>query len=277
MNNLFEQLGKLAQQATGGQASEMFGKVRDGLAGNTSPLGDLGNMGTTASDAFGKLKDAATNTNLAGSLGGVGGLLGAGALGGILGVLMGGKGLGKTLGKVGKGALMVGGTAAAAGLAWKLYQKWSATQPTAQPGTMSAPAGAPHSATGNAPLPLPSAQADPAGLLVLEAMVFAARADGHLDDNERRAIHETMNALFPGTDVATCVDGLMNRPLNPQDLARRVQDREQAMDVYRLSRLVISVDHPMERAYLESLAEAFGLTDAERLMLDDEVEQLRQA
>lgn len=269
MNNLFDQLGKLAQQATGGKPSEMLGKLGGKLPEGLGNFGNLGNMGGNASEALGKVKDS-----LPGSLGGVGGLLGAGALGGILGVLMGGKGIGKTVGKavgsVGKGVLMAGGTAAAAALAWSLYQKWS--QNSTAPGT---PAPQP-SSPASGPMALPSAQADPAAMLVLEAMVFAARADGHLDDEERRAIHETMTALFPGTDVAVSIDGLLNRPLDPEDLARRVQNPEQARDVYRLSRLVINVNHPMERAYLQALAQAFGFSDTERATLDDEVEAMRQ-
>lgn len=286
MQNLFSQLGKIAQQATGvslpGTSTENNQAMAPGATPSAaSPFGGAG-------DLFGKLKDSVP--------GGVGGLLGAGALGGILGALLSGKGVGKTVRKVGEGALVVGGTAAAATLAWTIYQKWSqnanpAASAPCSTGQTSQTAGQPHTSghtfgpqAGQSPAPysaepcLPvSTQGDPMGLLVLEAMVYAARADGHLDGSERQMIHSSMSQLFPGTDVATSIDAMMNAPLDPERLARRVQNADQARDLYRLSRMVILVDHSMERAYLDALAKALGFSGAEQQSLDAEVAALQQA
>ena len=75
--------------------------ILDALNGNGGLKAGLGNVGDT-------LKNTLQNVG-AGSPGGIGGLLGSAALGGLLGALF----TGKSAKKFAKGALMVGGTAAA--------------------------------------------------------------------------------------------------------------------------------------------------------------------
>lgn len=271
MKDLFSKLGEIAQTATGGA-----------LSGTTRTPGAGIGSGGTMDNLLGSLKGSVPN-----SMGGVGGLLGAGALGGILGALLSSGGVGKTARKLGEGALMVGGTAVAAGFAWKLYQKWSQnTQnaPTSAPSPMGTPNTTGTFGTfGTAPAPIPAATEpvlaghDPAALLVLEAMVFSARADGHMDDMERNAVHSAMQHLFPGTDVSVHIDSMMNCPLDPERLAQRVANPEQARDLYRLSRMVIIADHSMERAYLDALATALRIQKAEQNALDEEVAALQAA
>ena len=53
-------------------------------------------------------------------------------------------------------------------------------------------------------------------------MVFAARADGHIDDKERANIHNAVESLFPGRDMAQVLDTLLNKPLDPASLASRI-------------------------------------------------------
>lgn len=113
------------------------------------------------------------------SSGGLGGMLGSAALGGVLGTLLSGK----TGRRVAGGALMAGGTAAAGVMAWKYFQKWvdgNKAHATAAAGTdvvrpgvaqpvMRTDEVAAHKAT--------AAEPNDSALLLLEAMVFAARAD----------------------------------------------------------------------------------------------------
>lgn len=264
MKDLFSKLGEIAQTATAGA---LPGAVKNQGAGNSS--------GGTMDNLFDSLKGSVP--------GGVGGLLGAGALGGILGALLSSGGVGKTVRKLGEGALVVGGTAAAAGFAWKLYQKWSQNgqnTPTSAPSPMSTPNTT--GTFGTAPAtpvrtePILTGH-DPVALLVLEAMVFSARADGHMDDMERNAVHSAMQHLFPGTDVAAHIDSMMHCPLDPERLAQRVTNPEQARDLYRLSRMVIIADHSMERAYLDALASALHIQKTEQNALDEEVAALQAA
>lgn len=281
MKNIFDTLTKGGLGAVGDTLKNAMGapglnNVGEKLTGTAQAAGvNVGAVGD-------KLKGA-----LGGSIpGGIGGLLGAGALGGLLGTLMSGK----SARKVATGALVAGGAAAAGALAWKFYQKWSqnaqiSEAPQAAP-AQTAPGGWPTalaSAPAEAALPSgPSAeqtalpQASETGMVLLEAMVFAARADGHIDEQERADIHAAVQAMFPGQDAAALVDGLMDKPLDPASLAARVPDYEEGCDLYRLSCAIIDVDHFMERSYLDALATALRLTPEDKFRLEQEASQARQ-
>lgn len=268
MNDLFSRLGQLAQQAGNTLFSDAPGNKnapQSNPSGSFSPAGDL----------MEKLKGSLPN--------GTGGMLGAGALGGILGALMSGGSLGKTVRNLGQGVLVAGGTAAAATLAWKYYQKWSQAQGgkgmAAETGTAaSAPGGAWPTALSSESQSQGalSTQKDPVAQRILQAMVFAARSDGHIDDTERQAIENAMNQMFPGTDVASNISQWMDSPLDTDALARQVSSPEEARDLYRLSRMVITVDHTMERAYLDTLAKSLNISPEEQQSLDAEVLALQQ-
>ena len=173
---------------------------------------------------------------------------------------------------------MVGGTAAVGALAWKFYQKWSGANGAAPQGQPAEPAPSAQSAPSGWPAelqqtPPPAVSADQTALLLLEAMVFAARADGHIDDKERANIHNDVESLFPGRDMAQVLDTLLNKPLDPASLASRIANHDEARDLYRLSAMIIDVDHFMERSYLDGLAAALKIAPEEKAALDSEVEE----
>ena len=226
-------------------------------------LGGLGGLGGKLNGALGGQREADAPSgqgtgnalgDMVKSAGGLGGLLGSAALGGLLGALMSGK----TARKVAQGALMAGGTAAVGALAWKFYQKWAGTNGAA-------PQGQPAE-------PIP----DQTALLLLEAMIFAARADGHIDDKERANIHKAVESLFPMQDMAQVLDTLLHKPLDPASLASRVTSHDEARDLYRLSAMIIDVDHFMERSYLDGLAAALTIMPEEKAALDKEVEETKR-
>ena len=51
----------------------------------------------------------------------------------------------------------------------------------------------------------------------------------------------------------------LDQPLNPELIARSVQNEDEALEVYYLSCTVIDVDHFMERGYLDALAQALKI------------------
>lgn len=187
--------------------------------------------------------------------GGVGGLLGAGALGALLGAVLSKDAV--------KNAALVG----AGAVAWNFYQKWS--QDKGQ--TVASP-----SPVAEAPVPAAVVQADSTAMLLLEAMVFAARADGHIDAAERDRIEQAVRHLFPGQNVDDLLGGLLGASLNPASLAARVQSPEQGEDVYRLSCLIVDIDHFMERGYLDGLAQALHISAARKEELEREADQARK-
>ncbi len=245
-NGNFTDIGNTINNALGGNLGETFKQ------GTQS----LGNAGTMA-------KEKIQNSNLNDSFGGVGGLIGSAAVGGLLGALFTSK---KTK-KIAKSAAKVGGAAALGGLAWTFYQKWSQNkvndvnvsdnQANTQDNTVKM---------------LPPAQNT--ALLLLEAMIYAARADGHIDDEERNAIKTTVAALFPNQEMAEIVDAFVQKPIDPHALAARVVNKEEAYDLYRLSCAAINIDSFMERSYLDGLANALGITKEEQAQLEKEAEEV---
>ena len=231
-------------------------------------LADLGGVGRSVMDSLSKNNRAD--------------MLGAGAVGGLLGALLGrgGRGLAGT-------ALTLGGTALAGTLAWNFYKKWAAqnaAQGTAEEqaaagqgsGGQAAPAGwnfgsSPRSASTPSDAAASGQGAgDDTAALLLEAMVFAARADGHIDEAERSRIDQAVRQMFPNQDVTAMLEPLMTRPIDPRALAGRVRSPEQARDLYRLSCAITDPDQFMSRSYLNGLAEALGIGSDERKRLEDD-------
>ncbi len=196
--------------------------------------------------------------------GGVGGLLGAGVLGALLG---------KTVSKdVMKNAALVGIGA----VAWNFYQKWS------QGRNQQAPAQTPSTGWGNAPqagqwqsqTPMVM-QLDPTAMLVMRSMIFAARADGSIDALERQRIDTILQNMLPNQDASAHINALETEMLDPRRIAADVQAAEQAEDIYRLSCVVIDIDHFMERSYLDALGTALNISSVRRSELEADASQGR--
>ena len=226
----------------------------------------LETLSNTAKTTAGKARDAAPA--------GTGPLITAGAVGSLLGALMSKSPL--------QGAVLAGAGAAAV----NFYQKWKEQQ-AAQAARQSVPApggqlsGQPSQA-GQAPYGYAApaqqaAPADPTALLLLRAMVYAARADGHMDETERARIRSMTDQMFPGQDVSLLLQEMMNQPLDPAGLAACVVSAEQGADLYRLSCLVLDIDHFMERSYLDALAAALHIDASGQAVLEQEAAAARQS
>ncbi|SBV91282.1 conserved hypothetical protein [uncultured delta proteobacterium] len=204
------------------------------------------------------------------------GLLGAGALGGIAGALLSGK----SMKKMATGALAVGGGVAAGALAWNLYKQWSSGRgdatPVAGQGIPAAVPPAPAIASSGALSGTPGG-AEPDGMLFLEAMIFAARADGHIDAREQARINSMVEEMMPGQGAKEAVESFLNRPIDPRTLAGRVHSPQEAHAVYKLSCLMLDVDHFMERAYLDMLAQNLNIDQVTREMLELDADAARRA
>ncbi len=266
--------------------------------------GNLGNIGQSLNSALGGKLDAVMK-NAGGShgqtkaapssgFGNVGTLLGSAAIGGVLGALFSGK----KAKKMAKSAVLVGGTAAAGALAWNFYQKWAqnksagANAGNAQyagnnqfgsaPTTTSNQFGdAPSACPTPAQIPAqsgavpPSTIEDTTALILLEAMVFAARADGHIDEEEKAYIENAVESLFPDQEMSAVLHNFLNLPVDPMSLASKVHTPEEAQDLYRLSCAAIEIDSFMERSYLDGLAKALQLDEAQKNQLEKEAMAVR--
>lgn len=203
-------------------------------------------------DAFSDKAGKAVSTVSSQTPGGLGGLLGAGALGALLGMVASRSVLEKVA-LVGAGAVI-----------GNFYQKWSRN--SAQQS----------SAQGNAPQNAEAVRADDTAMLMLRTMVYAARADGHIDEAERERIRALTEQLFPGRDVSPLMNDLMSEPIHPDLLAVGVQTPEQGEDLYRLSCFIVDIDHFMEKSYLEALAAALHIPAERRTVLEQEAVQAKR-
>jgi uncharacterized membrane protein YebE (DUF533 family) len=194
------------------------------------------------------------------------GLAAGGVAGGLAGILLGGK----TSRKMAKGAVKLGGTAALAGLAYKAYQSWQASQqqPAAeapQPMTDITP-----KPEGTAFLPAPGAARDGMSLAILRAMIAAAKADGHIDAQEHSRIFAKLGEIDLDTEEKAFIIDELRRPLDIDAVVKAAVTPELAVEIYAASCLAIDPDDPAEQAYLAMLASRLKLDPGLRAAVERE-------
>ena len=170
--------------------------------------------------------------------------LGKGAIaGGLLALMLGTEGGRKVTGKVVK----YGSLTAAAAVAYKAYQTWQSQDP--------------EEASGMSINDLDDVAAQKRGLLLVQAMIAAANADGHLDDKEQKTIEKQLAELDLTEETAAMLQSEFAQPMTPEQLAGQVDSTAAASEVYLLSSLVVDEDevNSAERDYLSRLASALRL------------------
>lgn len=203
----------------------------------------------------------------------VGNLNKSGALSGFLGGVAGG-GLtslvaGKKSKKVGKKAVKYGALAAVGGLAWKAYQQYSEKNAqTAKSGDRQAFDNAMQNRPSNDKLfnfqpatieeqTFEQVAEDETGqgqLILMRAMIAAAYADGHIDENERQRIFAQVEQMeLTVTEKAMLFDEL-RKPLTLEQLVSTVPDAQTGIEVYAASASAIDLNQPISGQYLQTLA-----------------------
>lgn len=229
-----------------------------------STQGSLGSMFGSALESIATGGRNAANTIRKQTPGGMGGLLGAGALGAVLGNLMSSDAV--------KGIALAG----AGAVAWNFYKKWAAQNQADNEEENTFPAQAPSTSPATTHMESLPQHVDPTAELVLRSMVYAARADGTIDLQERKRIDEILQSMLPGQNVEAFIEQISQEPLDPARIARGMQSAQQADDVYRLSCMTIDIDHFMERSYLDALAKALNLTPQEQKDIEMEASQVKK-
>ncbi|RCS24066.1 tellurite resistance TerB family protein [Phyllobacterium salinisoli] len=158
-------------------------------------------------------------------------------------------------------AVKVGGLAAIAGLAYKAYQNYQAgkapEQPTArEPELLPPPAGD----TFN-PATAPQGEENFAMVLV-RAMIAAARADGHIDEAEKAKIAERMGQAGLSLEAQQFITRELAAPVDIDALINEAKTEAQKIELYTASRLTIDPETRAERGYLDLLAGRLKLPDA---------------
>ncbi|MGS2744395.1 tellurite resistance TerB family protein [Halomonas sp. LS-001] len=110
-------------------------------------------------------------------------------------------------------------------------------------------------------------------LELLQAMIMAARADGHIDEQEQALISEQIDALGADEELHRWVQTQLNSPLDAQALAREADSPQAAREMYLISVAVTDDQNPMERAWLDQLAKALNLPPDMAAELEHQAQQ----
>lgn len=178
------------------------------------------------------------------------GALAAGALAALLGTRAGRKLTGTTL--------KLGSLAAIGGVAYKAFENWQSQQA----GEQIASAGQPvNQLTGEA--------SEKRSRAILKAMIASAKADGHIDEQEKNVISQHAERLGLDASTADFIRNELTAVLDAKDVAAGAGSPEAAAELYLVSRMTLNLDNEKERLYLGQLAQALGLAPD----LIDELEQ----
>jgi uncharacterized membrane protein YebE (DUF533 family) len=242
--NVMSVLNQIMNQAQGGQA-------RSGSGGGN----DLNKLMNSVGGQF-RSKSTGSSMDVKSLLGG-----------GALGMMLGSKRGRKTGGKV----LKYGALAGVGVLAYKAYQNYQSNQ-QGQPQAQTAPA-----QQGQPIEQLQGAAQERRGLEILQAMIMAARADGHIDANERALLTGEIEKLGPDDELHGWIQQQFDAPLDANTLASSADSPQAAREIYLVSAVMIDDQNPMERAWLDQLANALKLEPALARELDQQVQVAAQA
>ncbi|MEH6602708.1 MAG: tellurite resistance TerB family protein [Halomonas aquamarina] len=234
-------LQQLMSQASGSKGSSGGMDVKGVIDGLSRHLGGNSSQGTRQSSGSSGFD--------------VKSLLGGGALG----MLVGSK-RGRSMG--GK-ALKYGAIAGVGMLAWKA---WQSSQEKKGAATQS-------SSEGERVEVLSGEVQERRSLELLQAMIMAARADGHIDEQEQALITDQIDALGADQEMHRWVEQQLKAPLDAQALAREADSPQAAREMYLISVAVIDNQNPMERAWLDQLASALNLTPEMAAELERQAQQ----
>ena len=234
-------LQQLMSQASGSKGSSGGMDVKGVIDGLSRHLGGNSSQGTRQSSGSSGFD--------------VKSLLGGGALG----MLVGSK-RGRSMG--GK-ALKYGAIAGVGMLAWKA---WQSSQEKKGAATQS-------SSEGERVEVLSGEVQERRSLELLQAMIMAARADGHIDEQEQALITDQIDALGADEEMHRWVEQQLKAPLDAQALAREADSPQAAREMYLISVAVIDNQNPMERAWLDQLASALNLTPEMAAELERQAQQ----
>ena len=151
--------------------------------------------------------------------------------------------------ELGRGALLVGGLGALGKVA---YDAWARAGGAA--GSRLADLGE-------------DDEAERRATTLLHALVAAAKADGHVDEEEESAIAAEMEDLPEA--ARNLMRAALANTLSPEEIAARVDGGQEAREVYAASALLSGREHPGEADHLGRLARALGLSDDEARGIED--------
>jgi uncharacterized membrane protein YebE (DUF533 family) len=220
------------------------------LEAAVSMLGGGGGSGGGAAGAIGGLLSSALG----------GGSSSGGGLGNVLGSLLGGGGSNAGAGGVGGGLIGMLAKAAMEQVAGGA----SAGGKSAAPGfdLSQFSAGQANS----------ERDEDERALVMIRAMLMAAKADGQIDAGEQERILGKLDEAGAGDDMRQFIQSELQKPVDIESLVREVDSPHMATEIYTASLFAIDIDTAGEQAYMNQLAGRLGLPPSLVEQLHDSLE-----
>ncbi len=227
-----------------------------------------------------RLQRAASGNNplldMAGSMLGGGGGQGGGALGSLVGSLLGGGG-GQAAGGGGLGSLvgsLLGGggsQAAGGGIAGGLIGSLAKAAMSQMAGGGSSGGGFDLSKFTTGEMESQRDENDRA-LVMIRAMLTAAKADGQIDAGEQQRILGKLDEAGATQEMRQFIQSELQQPVDVESIAAEVDSPHMATEIYTASLFAIDIDTPGEQAYMNKLAARLGLPATLVKQLHDSLE-----
>jgi uncharacterized membrane protein YebE (DUF533 family) len=233
-------LGGRGLSRPGGIFEQVLGGTTSGTG--TGPGGLLSGLAEMAKSMFSD----------AGPGGRSGNPLAVGGLGALVGAMLGGSG------SATKGALDGGAMALLGSLALEALR--GLHHPSTDDASAAVPADLPLGLRTPANT-VEESELESKAMVILQAMINAAKADGQIDDAEQQRILGKLEEVGADAAVQEFVRAEMARPFDLKALFRAVSNLQMAAEVYAASLLAIEVDTPAERDYLRQLAQGLRLDE----------------
>ncbi|MBB4955414.1 uncharacterized membrane protein YebE (DUF533 family) [Agrobacterium vitis] len=155
------------------------------------------------------------------------------------------------------GALKLGGLALIAGLGYQAYRSYKSGQAPENIPSLPELAAPPADSAFNTD----TGMSNDFALTLIKAMIAAAKADGHIDADERANIMQKLHVEELGAEAEAFIEAELANPTDLDALVAAARTEEQKVELYTASRLTIEPDTRAERGYLDLLAGRLGLAD----------------
>ena len=158
-------------------------------------------------------------------------------------------------------ALKLGGLAVVAGLGYQAYKNYQAGKTPQESATPQLEADVvPEAEQSGFDTDVEKID-DNFALALMRAMIAAARADGHVDDEERARIADRLAVSGLASDAQAFINAELEDSAPLDEIIAAAKTEAQRVEIYTASRLAIDPDTRAEKGYLDMLAGRLGLAD----------------
>lgn len=156
-------------------------------------------------------------------------------------------------------AIKVGSVAAVGGLAYNAYNKWQAQlQETSGSVNRIEPAQPKADAVSDVEI---NEAVQQKSIILVRAMVAAAKADGHIDAAERKSMLGLVDQQHFDAETLEFLKNQINADTSVAEIAALADSPELASEMYLACRIVIDQSNEDEKEWLNTLSSELGLAD----------------